>query len=158
MLMVEPVHLQSKIFLDMPDIGYSKPTQPLMISSLKFDFVMINLVSSTDDTDDIYDNASWNQRENVGTVAKVPKLSLTMYTTIYLLYMAYCICVYLGQCGGIFRKQLLRHSRKGTHIFPLMDCQMRMPEYFISFLVFVEFLGEGTLRRFLYTQLEGWLS
>ena len=73
-----------------------------------------------------------------------------MYTTIYLLYIAYCICVYLGQCGGIFRKQLLRHSRKGTHIFPLMDCQMRMPEYFISFLVFVEFLGEGTLRGFLY--------
>ena len=70
MLMVEPVHLQSMIFLDMPDIG--KPTQPLMIFSLKFDFVMINLVSSTDDTDDIYDNASWNQRENVGTVAKVP--------------------------------------------------------------------------------------
>ena len=35
-------------------------------------------------------------------------------------------------------------------------CQMRMPEYFISFLVFVEFLGEGTLKGFLHGQLEGW--
>ena len=100
---------------------------------------MINLVSSTDDTDDMTMPAGIKEKCGYGWES-----TLTMYTTIYLLYMAYCICVYLGQCGGIFRKQLLRHSRKGTHIFPLMDCQMRMPEYFISFLVFVEFLGEGT--------------
>ena len=38
----------------------------------------------------------------------------TMYTTMYLIYMAY-----MGQYEGISRKQLVGYSPKGTHIFPL---------------------------------------
>ena len=40
----------------------------------------------------------------------------TMYTTMYPIYMAY-----IGQYEGIPRKQLVVHSLKGTHIFPLID-------------------------------------
>ena len=39
-----------------------------------------------------------------------------MYTTMYPIYMAY-----IGQYEGISRKQLVGHSPKGTHIFPLID-------------------------------------
>ena len=41
--------------------------------------------------------------------------TLTTYTIMYLLYMAY-----EGQYGGIFRKQVVGYSPKATHIFPLI--------------------------------------
>ena len=61
------------------------------------------------------------QREKLGTLQRVPEISVPMYTGIPPIYGLYNDCI--GQYGVIFGEQLQGYPPKGTQHFPLIHLQ-----------------------------------